>query len=585
MKKRNRYNKISVKLLFSIFVILVLISATIGIVNYHFAKKELIASGKLDLQHLVNTAVGTLEALNQEVQNGNLTLEEAQEKAREIINGPKVDNGNVVYDYSKTPFVYKKNGYVFALKSNQAVSLNPISKVGSIDTDKKIEKIRTDLISAAKAKNAEDHFYTYSWKNAGDTDAREKISYMTYFEPWDWNIGIGAYTDEFAESLHFMKWLTIILCSSITIISLIIFYFAVRNKFNLLGKLSEVSLEIANGNLQFTKLPETSDELGQLSASFNKMVAEFKEMFEHLQEMSAKLVDSATNLSAISEETSASGEEVGNALAEITNGMVSQASDTEETSRNIELLTKSIEKMNEHHLRMKEITLTSEKASSNGVKMVEMLKKSNEESSKASDEISVGVTNLYNKIQNISNITKTINDISGQTNLLALNASIEAARAGEHGRGFAVVAEEVRKLAEESHQATILIQNMITEIEQETEATVMAMANTVQHSQALNEVVIKTESEFYHINSTVNDTVKAIQSLSEEIENITVKSENINDAIQNIAAVSQQSAASAEEITASVDEQMNALENSTALAEDLNKLSEELNQTIQRFKL
>ena len=99
---------------------------------------------------------------------------------------------------------------------------------------------------------------------------------------------------------------------------------------------------------------------------------------------------------------------------------------------------------------------------------------------------------LGERSQKIGEVLELINEIAEQTNLLALNAAIEAARAGEAGKGFAVVASEVRKLAERSIRSTEEIREIITAVQDETNATIMATEQGAKQAREVGELMGST---------------------------------------------------------------------------------------------
>ncbi len=89
------------------------------------------------------------------------------------------------------------------------------------------------------------------------------------------------------------------------------------------------------------------------------------------------------------------------------------------------------------------------------------------------------IEGLASGTQKIGEVITLIQNIASQTNLLALNATIEAARAGEHGRGFAVVASEVKALANQTAKATEEISAQVQNIQNATGDAVTAIQTIV----------------------------------------------------------------------------------------------------------
>jgi methyl-accepting chemotaxis protein len=165
---------------------------------------------------------------------------------------------------------------------------------------------------------------------------------------------------------------------------------------------------------------------------------------------------------------------------------------------------------------------------------------------------------LGERAQKIGDILELINEIAGQTNLLALNAAIEAARAGEAGKGFAVVAAEVRKLAERSMRSTESIREIISGVQDETNATIIATEQGIRQAREVGELMASTAT-------MLEESMVATQQQKSAADQVDGAIRQIRQAADRLAAEQAKRSATAERLEALVEEISTALQHAPAM--------------------
>ncbi|CAM4102874.1 chemotaxis protein [Bacillus paranthracis] len=348
------------------------------------------------------------------------------------------------------------------------------------------------------------------------------------------------------------------------------------------SKLKELSSQ--EGDLTARLQVNSNDEIGTIATSFNKMLENLQHIINRVQKTSVEVQNASENML---EKTNISREatiKVQSTMSNLNESIQSQAASMEESSTAMDDMAVSVQRIAESATSVTELAVATSEQANDGNTVIQKSVSQMTTIHDAVNATSEVVERLITHTKYIDTAVQSISNIAEQTNLLALNASIEAARAGEQGKGFAVVADEVRKLAEQSKTAATDINQLLHQIQQDTETASSMMSQGRSEASEGIHVIREAGNSFTTIVEQVNKVSTQMQDISATAEEMAASAEEMNASLNNIASISTEVSSETAATAQSAEKKVVTMNEMTQTAKQMKQTVEELDQLVSHFK-
>lgn len=389
--------------------------------------------------------------------------------------------------------------------------------------------------------------------------------------------------DQSALLIEYVIFLSLVVCIIVAII--LAWWFSgklVKPIQQIDTKLKELASQ--EGDLTARLQVNSNDEIGAIATSFNKMLENLQHIINRVQKTSVEVQTASENML---EKTNTSREatlRVQSSMSNLNASIQSQTSSMEESSTAMDDMAVSVQRIAESASSVAELAVATSEHASDGSTVIQKSVSQMTTIHEAVNATSEVVERLITHTKYIDTAVQSISNIAEQTNLLALNASIEAARAGEQGKGFAVVADEVRKLAEQSKTAATDINQLLHQIQNDTEtASSMMSQGRSEAFEGIN-VIREAGTSFTTIVEQVNKVSTQMQDISATAEEMAASAEEMNASLNNIASISTEVSSETAATAQSAEQKVIVMNEMAVTAGKMKQTVEELDQLVSHFK-
>jgi methyl-accepting chemotaxis protein len=484
-----------------------------------------LSAKKEGVKYVVETGMGVLENLNEEVKAGRLNQAEAQEKAKSLVNSLHFAGKNYLYIQAPGPVMIAHPRADLVGKATD--TLDPV-----------MARLFRDLDRVGQTPGGD--YWQYEFTKAGQQGLFPKVTFVKKFDAWGWILGAGVYLDDTQREFRAFS-MGIIVAS--LLIACVVFMASVKLARAIVKPLDHLVQGLRQSDLSHQLEVSSKDEVAQAAEAFNEYNRGLRTAVMDVSRFAERVASGSTQLAASSREMAQTVQEI--------------AQVSEDLKHSGEQVVTAMYSLQENVSAMGgQIQHTGDAA--------QVAVGDTDRSAGAGKHAAEGMAEIEQATGQIVRAVGVIQDIARQTNLLSLNAAIEAAKAGSMGKGFAVVAEEVRKLAERSRTSAHEIEQLIQRTQEAVKDGVGSVTVTLEHLESIRDRITQ-------VAGGLQDVGRLSLSQADTSETVGQMMSRTNGSLAQNAASTHELAATVEEITRT--------------SEDLAHVADGLREVVKGFKL